>query len=59
MDTPLPVVGATWMVKLTGCPCWRLAGERLKLVVVGVKLTDAQFFMRFATFTDPSPVAKS
>jgi hypothetical protein len=30
-----------------------------KVVVVGLKLAEAQFVKRLATFTEPSPVAKS
>ncbi len=55
-----PDPGATLTVKFAGWPCVRVVGERLaSAVVVGAKLTEAQFFTRLVAFTEPSPVARS
>jgi hypothetical protein len=37
-----------------------VVGDRLtRVVVLGVKVAEAQLFTRLVTFTDPKPVAKS
>ncbi len=65
VGVPAPDWGATWMLRLTGWPCVRVMGlvagvvESESVVVVGAKLTELQFFTRFAALTEPSPVAKS
>jgi hypothetical protein len=43
------------LIELAACPLT----VALNVVVDGRKVTDDQFFTRFATFTDPSPVARS
>jgi hypothetical protein len=59
VGVPLPEPGATVMVKLTVCPWMRVVGEReLSVVVVVVKL-EVQLLTKFATLTEPNPVAKS
>ena len=60
----VPLPEATPMVKSTGCPCTCVMGlvvgvvESERVVVVVVKL-DFQLFTKFATLTEPNPVAKS
>ena len=55
---------ATLTVKLIGCPCVSVMGlvagvvKSERLVVVVVKL-EVQLLTRFATLTEPNPVAKS
>ena len=53
------------MVKFTGWPCANVMGlvgglvESESVVVVGMKQAEFQLFTKFATFTEPNPVAKS
>ena len=47
------------IVTLTDWPWVMTVGDRLSVVAVGAKLTEAQFFTRFVTLTEPSPVARS
>ena len=62
-----PCPAATMLLTLTGVPCVIPLIEvaacpltvALKVVIDGREVTDDQFFTRFATFTDPSPVARS
>ena len=51
-------------VKLTGCPCVSVMGLVAGLVdsvrdVVGLVKLDFQLLTKFATLTEPNPVAKS
>jgi hypothetical protein len=57
---PVPVLGATITLKLTGVPCGKLVVEFIEnVVVVGLNVTLFQFDTRFETLIDPIPVAKS
>jgi hypothetical protein len=63
--SPVADVGLTLTETVTGWPCVRVMGlvigvvESESAVVVDAKLTELQLFTRFATFTVPSPVARS
>ena len=63
----VPLVALTVILKLTGCPCVTVIGlapgglapvDSKSVVVLGVKF-DFQFLTKFATLTEPKPVAKS
>ena len=60
LGVPLPVACATLTFTLTLEPCVKPeVGLKVRLVVVGVKVTLFQLFTRFVTLTEPSPVARS
>jgi hypothetical protein len=61
---PVPELGATLMVKSTGCPCVKTMGLVAGLVesdsvVVDVVKLEVQLLTKFATLTEPNPVARS
>ena len=58
----VPALGVTVTFTVTLCPAViPVRGDKVKLVVVGVKAVSAvfQLFTRLFAFTEPSPVAKS
>ena len=58
----MPMVGFTVPLTLMGVPCVSLTAApplREKAMVVGRNAAEVQLVKRFATFTEPSPVAKS
>jgi hypothetical protein len=63
--SPVADAGVTLAATVTGWPCGILAkvypvgGVRARVVVVVEKLTEFHLFTRFATLTEPSPVARS
>ena len=60
VGVPPPLFGETAISRLTGWPWVMDVGLRLEIVVVvGLNTTVFQLFARFATFTDPRPVARS
>ena len=60
MGTPVPLPGATAMFTFTLEPCAiEVVGLRARVVVVARNVAVFHLLTRFATFTDPRPVAKS
>src|SRR5258708_4649366 len=58
--SPVAALGVTSTWMLTEEPCMIVVGLMLtRVVVLGVKVADAQFVTRLVTFTEPRPVAKS
>jgi hypothetical protein len=59
---PVAAEGATVTVKLTGFPCVIFTVPEAGLVIVtvsGVNEAEPQALIRFPTFSEPRPVAKS
>jgi hypothetical protein len=54
----VPEVFATVPVNVVGAPIVEVGGP-VKVVVVGVRLGAAHLVSRFATLTEPNPVARS
>jgi hypothetical protein len=57
--SPAAEVGVTLTVKLADWPWVRVVGDMESVVAEDVKLTEDQFFTKFAALTVPSPVARS
>jgi hypothetical protein len=56
----VPEAEVTFTVKLTVAPCAFVpVGELVMVVVLELKVAEPHAFARFATLTDPSPVALS